>query len=132
MTMTDPIADLITRIRNANRAGHEKTDIPLSKTKESIVAILKREGFINNYRVIEEKPVSIIRVYLRYGEDRKRYLTGIKRISSPGLRHYVDKDNVPKVIGGIGIAILTTSQGVMADHEARRKGIGGEVICEVW
>ncbi len=132
MTMTDPIADLITRIRNANRAGHEKTDIPLSKTKESIVAILKREGFINNYRVIEEKPVSIIRVYLRYGEDRKRYLTGITRISSPGLRHYVDKDNVPKVIGGIGIAILTTSQGVMVDYEARRKGIGGEVLCEVW
>lgn len=132
MTMTDPIADLITRIRNANRAGHEKTDIPMSRTKESIVQILKREGFINNYRVIEEKPVSIIRVYLRYGEDKKSYLTGIKRISRPGLRHYVDRSNVPKVMGGIGIAILTTSQGVMADYEARRKGIGGEVLCEVW
>jgi len=132
MTMTDPIADLITRIRNANRAGHDKTDIPMAKGKEAIVAILQREGFITNYRIIEEKPVSIIRVYLRYGEDKKRYLTNIQRISKPGLRHYVDKDNVPKVMGGIGIAILTTSQGVMADYEARRKGVGGEVLCEVW
>ncbi|MCP4231548.1 MAG: 30S ribosomal protein S8 [bacterium] len=132
MTMTDPIADLITRIRNANRAGHEKADIPLSRTKETIVSILKREGFINDFRVIEEKPVSIIRVYMRYGDDKKRFLTGIQRVSTPGLRHYVNKDNVPKVMGGIGIAIITTSQGIMADYEARRKGVGGEVLCEVW
>jgi small subunit ribosomal protein S8 len=132
MTMTDPIADLITRIRNANRAGHENADIPLSKTKESIVSILKREGFIDDFRIIEGKPVSIIRVYLRYGEDKKRFLTDIQRISTPGLRHYVNKDNVPIVMGGIGIAILTTSQGIMVDYEARRKGVGGEVLCEVW
>jgi small subunit ribosomal protein S8 len=125
MTMTDPIADLLTRVRNANRAGHEKVDIPHSNIKENIVAILKREGFINNYRVIEDKPVSLIRVYMRYGDNRKKYLTDLQRVSRPGLRQYVDKDHIPKVMGGIGMAILSTSHGIITDYEARHQGVGG-------
>ncbi len=132
MTMTDPIADLLTRIRNVNRAGYEKADIPYSKVKDAICRILKQEGFIENYRIIEQDPGSVIRVRLRYGPDNEKFLTDLQRVSKPGLRVYVDREHIPRILGGIGIAILSTSQGIITDAEARRRRIGGEVICKVW
>jgi small subunit ribosomal protein S8 len=132
MVMTDPIADLLTRIRNASRASHEKADIPHSGLKEAVVRILKDEGFISNYRVIEEKPAALIRVYLRYKPNREPWLKGIKRVSTPGRRVYADKDHVPRVVGGMGVAVLSTSQGVMTDRECRKRGVGGEVLLRAW
>lgn len=132
MTMTDPIADLLTRIRNANRAGYEKADSPHSTVKESICGILKEEGYIQDYRVIEQEPGKLIRVYLKYGQDNEKFLTDLQRVSRPGLRIYVDREHVPRVLDGIGVAILSTSQGMMTDGEARKRGIGGEVMCKVW
>lgn len=130
--MTDPIADFLTRIRNANRAGHERTRVPYSKMKEAICRILKDEGFITDFRVTEDGPGKSLWVYLRYGPDKKKYLTDLKRVSRPGLRVYVTSDKVPRVLRGIGIAILSTSDGVMTDAEARKRRVGGEVLCEVW
>ncbi|MCL6516882.1 MULTISPECIES: 30S ribosomal protein S8 [Alicyclobacillus] len=132
MTMTDPIADMLTRIRNANLVGHDKVEIPGSKMKRAIAEILKREGFIRDAEFIPDDKQGIIRVFLKYGKGQERVITGLKRISKPGLRVYVDHENIPRVLGGLGIAILSTSKGVMTDKEARKLGVGGEVICYVW
>ncbi len=132
MVMTDPIADLLTRIRNGLRAGHEKADAPHSKVKEEIVKILKDEGFISNYRVIDERPASTLRVYLKYGPDKAGILRRIERVSRPGRRVYADKDNIPRVISGLGVAVLSTSQGILTDRECRKRGIGGEVLFRAW
>lgn len=127
MAMTDPIADFLTRIRNANMAKHESLEVPASKIKRSIAEILKNEGFIRDYEFIEDNKQGIIRVFLKYGKNGERVISGIRRISKPGLRSYVKADAVPKVLNGLGIAILSTSEGVMTDKDARAKKIGGEV-----
>ncbi len=132
MVMTDPVADLLTRIRNAARAGHEKADAPHSKVKEEIARILKDEGFIANYRVIDEKPRPILRVYMRYGPDKSSVLRRIERVSRPGRRVYAAKDSLPRVVGGLGVAVLSTSQGILTDRECKRRGIGGEVLLRAW
>ena len=132
MSMTDPIADLLTRIRNANLAHHEVVEIPASKIKKSIAEILKSEGFIRDVEYIEDNKQGVIRVFLKYGEDRNRVITGIKRISKPGLRKYAKADSLPQVLNGLGIAIISTSVGVITDKEARAKQIGGEVLAYVW
>ena len=132
MNLTDPIADMLTRIRNANSVGKDRVDIPASKVKTSIGELLKDEGFINDVKLVERKPQNMIRVYLKYGDNDEKVISGIKRISKPGLRVYVGKDEIPQVLGGLGIAVISTSQGVMSDKEARDKGIGGEVLCYVW
>lgn len=132
MSMADPIADLLTRIRNANLAHREIVEIPASKIKKSIAEILKSEGFIRDVEYIEDNKQGVIRVFLKYGEDRNRVITGIKRISKPGLRKYAKSDSLPKVLNGLGIAIISTSVGVITDKEARSKQIGGEVLAYVW
>ena len=132
MSMTDPIADLLTRIRNANMAHRDVVEIPASKIKKSIAEILKSEGFIRDVEYIEDNKQGVIRVFLKYGEDRNRVITGIKRISKPGLRKYAKADSLPKVLNGLGIAIISTSAGVITDKEARSKQVGGEVIAYVW
>lgn len=131
MAFSDPIADMLTRIRNANQAKHETVDIPASKFKIKLAEILLEEGYIKNFELIEEGVQGTIRVELKYNADR-RVITGIRRISKPGLRVYVNKDEVPRVLGGLGTAVLTTSSGVMTDKHARKLGVGGEVICYVW
>lgn len=132
MSMTDPIADLLTRIRNANMARRDVVEIPASKIKMSIVEILKSEGFVRDVEYIEDNKQGVIRVFLKYGEDRNRVITGLKRISKPGLRKYAKADSLPKVLNGLGIAIISTSVGVITDKEARAKQIGGEVLAYVW
>ena len=132
MVMTDPIADFLTRIRNANMVMHEKVEIPASKTKNALAEILKNEGFIKDYEQIEDGKQGVIRVYLKYGPNREKVISGLKRISKPGLKVYCKKDEIPKVLGGLGIAIISTSKGIMTDKEARKLGLGGEVICYVW
>ncbi len=132
MTMTDPIADMLTRVRNANMARHESVEIPASKTKVAVAKILKEEGFIRDFQYKEDSKQGIVRVFMKYGNQKERVISGIKRISSPGLRVYAQKDDLPKVLGGLGIAIVSTSHGVMTDKQARIKGIGGEVVCYVW
>ena len=132
MTMTDPIADMLTRIRNANTVGHDTVDIPASKMKKSIAGILTEEGYIKGFEVIEDNKQGIIRVTMKYGPAKERVITGIKKISKPGLKVYAKADEVPRVLGGLGIAILSTSNGVISDKEARKLGVGGEVICYVW
>jgi small subunit ribosomal protein S8 len=130
--MTDPIADLLTRIRNANMVRHEKLEVPASKMKKDVAEILKREGFIRDVEFIEDNKQGILRIFLKYGANNERVITGIKRISKPGLRVYAKADDVPRVLNGLGIAIVSTSQGVISDKEARAKKIGGEVIAYVW
>ncbi|MGI6036237.1 MAG: 30S ribosomal protein S8 [Limnochordia bacterium] len=132
MGMTDPVADMLTRIRNASSVYHETVDIPASRLKTEMARILKEEGYIRDYKIIEDQKQNIIRVFLKYGPNRQRTITGLKRISKPGLRVYANKDEVPKVMRGLGVAIMSTSQGVMTDREAREKGVGGEVLCYVW
>ena len=132
MVMTDPIADMLTRVRNASSVKHESVDIPRSKMKEELARILKEEGFIRDYKVIDDGKQGIIRVYLKYDPVQGQVIQGIKRISKPGLRVYAKKDEVPRVLGGLGVAILSTSQGIVTDRTARQRGIGGEVICYVW
>src|SRR5690554_5625417 len=132
MVMTDPIADMLTRIRNASSVKHESVDIPRSKLKEELARILKDEGFIREYKVVEDDKQGMIRVYLKYDANKGQVLKGIKRISKPGLRVYANKDEVPRVLGGLGIAIISTSHGVMVDRKARSAGLGGEVLCYVW
>lgn len=132
MTMTDPIADMLTRIRNANTVGHPTVDIPASKMKKSIAAILLEEGYIKGYDVIEDEKQGVIRVQMKYGANKERVISGIKKISKPGLKVYAKASEVPKVLGGLGIAIISTSNGVISDKEARKLGVGGEVICYVW
>jgi small subunit ribosomal protein S8 len=132
MTMTDPIADMLTRIRNANNAKKDKVEIPASKAKADIARILDREGYIKKFEVVKDGNFDVIVVYLKYGPDRRSTITGIKRISTPGLRVYAKKDGMPRVLGGLGIAILSTSKGVMTEKEAKVHGVGGEVMCYVW
>ena len=132
MSMTDPSADMLTRIRNANMVGHESVDIPASKMKKSIAGILLEEGYIKGYDVIEDNKQGIIRVQMKYGANKEKVITGIKKISKPGLRVYAKKEEIPKVLGGLGIAIISTSKGIITDKEARKQNVGGEVICYVW
>ena len=132
MVMTDPIADFLTRIRNANMAKHESLEVPASKIKRDIAEILKNEGFVRDVEYIDDDKQGIIRVFLKYGKGNERVISGIRRISKPGLRSYVKADAVPKVLNGLGIAILSTSEGVITDKEARAKKIGGEVIANIW
>jgi len=132
MVMTDPIADMLTRIRNANMVGHEKVEIPGSNMKKAIAEILKNEGFIRDAEFIPDNKQGIIRVFLKFGPNSERVITGLKRISKPGLRVYAKSNEIPRVLGGLGIAILSTSTGIMTDKEARSKQVGGEVLCYVW
>lgn len=132
MAMTDPIADFLTRIRNANSVGHKTVSAPSSKAKEAIADILKREGFIKNYEITEDNKQNEITVFLKYGHNREKVITGIKRISKPGLRIYAKSEEVPKVLNGLGIAIISTSNGVVTDKEARQQGVGGEVLAYIW
>ncbi|KRL00318.1 30S ribosomal protein S8 [Liquorilactobacillus capillatus] len=132
MVMTDPIADFLTRVRNANLAKHESLEVPASKIKHDIAEILKNEGFIRDVEYVDDDKQGIIRVFLKYGKNSERVISGIKRISKPGLRSYVKADAVPKVLNGLGIAIISTSEGVVTDKEARAKNIGGEVLAYVW
>ena len=132
MSMSDPIADFLTRIRNANMAQHESVEVPASKMKKDIAEILKNEGFIRDVEYVDDNKQGIIRVFLKYGNDGQRVISGLKRISKPGLRSYVKADAVPKVLNGLGIAIISTSEGVVTDKVARAKNIGGEVIAYVW
>lgn len=132
MTMTDPIADMLTRIRNANMVRHEKLEVPASNIKKEIAEILKREGFVRDVEYVEDNKQGIIRIFLKYGKDNERVITGLKRISKPGLRVYAKNDEVPKVLNGLGIALVSTSQGVLTDKEARAKQVGGEVLAYVW
>ena len=132
MTMTDPIADMLTRIRNANTVGHDTVDVPASKMKKSIAEILTEEGYIKGFELIDDSKQGVIRVQMKYGADKERVISGIKKISKPGLKVYAKAEDVPRVLGGLGIAIVSTSKGVISDREARKLGIGGEVICYVW
>ena len=133
MTMSDPIADMLTRIRNANTAKHDTVDVPSSKMKLAIADILVKEGFIKKYDVVEDGNFKTIRITLKYGKDKnEKIISGIKRISKPGLRIYAGKDQLPKVLGGLGIAILSTNKGVITDKEARKLQVGGEVLAFVW
>ncbi|MBO2532832.1 small subunit ribosomal protein S8 [Planifilum fulgidum] len=132
MVMTDPIADMLTRIRNANAVRHESVEVPASKIKRQIAEILKREGFIRDAEYIDDGKQGIIRIFLKYGPNNERVITGLKRISKPGLRVYVKSTEVPRVLRGLGIAILSTSKGVMTDKEARQAKVGGEVLAYIW
>ena len=132
MTMTDPIADMLTRIRNANTVGHETVEIPASKMKKAIAEILKEEGYIADFDIIDDNKQGIIKVTMKYGANNDKVITGIKKISKPGLKVYAKANDVPRVLGGLGIAIISTSKGVISDKEARKMGVGGEVICYVW
>ncbi len=132
MTMTDPIADMLTRIRNANVVKHDSVDVPASNMKKTIAEILLNEGFIKSFDVIEDGKQGIIRIQMKYGSSKERVITGLKRISKPGLRVYAKQDDIPKVLGGLGIAVISTSKGVITDKEARKLNVGGEVVCYVW
>lgn len=132
MAMTDPIADLLTRVRNANMVKHTSVDVPASNVKTKIVEILLEEGYIKGFDVIEDGKQGLIRIELKYGENKERVITGLKRISKPGLRVYAKRTDIPKVLGGLGCAIISTSNGIITDREARKIGVGGEVICYVW
>lgn len=134
MTMTDPIADMLTRIRNANMAMHDQTRMPSSKVKEALADILRREGYIENWSVEDDagRPGRTLVVQLKYTPERARTISGIKRVSKPGLRVYRGADRLPRVLGGLGVAVLSTSQGLMTDREARERRVGGEILCYVW
>ncbi len=132
MVMTDPIADMLTRLLNANSVYHEKVEIPGSKIKVAIANILKEEGFIKDFDFVQDSKQGLLRVNLKYGPNREKVITGIKRISKPGLRVYAKNDQLPRVLGGLGIAIVSTSKGIMSDKQARKNGLGGEVIAYVW
>ncbi len=132
MTMTDPIADMLTRLRNASRARHERVVIPGSKLKSRIAEVLKSEGFIKDFVLHKDDKQGSITVMLRYGPEKEPAITGIRRASRPGLRRYTGKGDMPEVLNGLGISILSTSQGVMVDREAKAKGVGGELLCTVW
>ena len=132
MSMTDPIADMLTRIRNANIARHDTTMIPASRLKEDVARILQEEGYIRSYKYLEDQKQGMLLVSLKYGGGREKVISGIKRISKPGRRVYVGKAEVPRVLNGLGIAIISTSRGVMTASQCRRAGVGGEVLCHVW
>jgi small subunit ribosomal protein S8 len=130
--VTDPIADMLTRIRNALIVKHETVEVPASNVKRAIARILLEEGYIKDFTEIDDGKQGILRLTLKYGPNKQRVITGLKRISKPGLRVYVKKDQVPKVLGGLGIAIISTSKGIMTDKQARKEGLGGEVLCYIW
>jgi small subunit ribosomal protein S8 len=130
--MTDPIADMLSRIRNANLAYKEEVEIPASGLKEDMAKLLAREGYVTGYRMEGEAPKQRIVVEMKYGPDRERTISGLKRVSRPGRRVYADRNHLPRVLGGLGVAILSTSQGLMTDRQAARRGVGGEVLCQVW
>ena len=134
MTMTDPIADMLTRIRNANVAMHDSVRMPSSKLKEALAAILQKEGYIEGFNVQDDpgRPGRVLEIGMKYTPDRARTISGIRRVSKPGLRVYTTADHLPRVLGGLGVAVLSTSQGLMTDREAHRKRVGGEVLCYVW
>jgi small subunit ribosomal protein S8 len=132
MHITDPIADMLTRIRNANSAKHETVDIPASNMKKAIAQILLDEGYIASYKIIEDEKQGVIRVTLKYGENKTQVITGLRRVSKPGLRIYSNVEEMPKVMKGLGIAIVSTSKGIMTDREARKLNVGGEVLAFVW
>ena len=132
MQITDPIADMLTRIRNANSSKHESVNVPASKIKIEIAKILDKEGYIAGYEVIEDEIQGIIKINLKYGPGKQKVITGLKRVSKPGLRVYASKENLPKVLKGLGIAIISTSKGIMTDKEARKLNVGGEVLAFVW
>ena len=132
MQITDPIADMLTRIRNANTAKHETVDIPASNMKKAIAEILNNEGYIKGYQIIEDGKQGVIRVALKYSANKEKVISGIKRVSKPGLRMYAPADELPRVLNGLGIAIISTSKGIMTDKEARKQNIGGEVLAFVW
>ncbi|HOK55091.1 MAG TPA: 30S ribosomal protein S8 [Armatimonadota bacterium] len=132
MSVTDPVADLLTRIRNANAANHDNVEAPASKLNIEIVKILQSEGFIKGYEMVKDAKFPTIRIHLKYGSKREKVITNLRRISKPGLRVYTKRQEVPRVLRGLGIAIISTSKGVMTDREARRLGVGGEVLCYVW
>lgn len=132
MVMTDPIADLLTRVRNASRAGKDIVEAPASKVKVGIAGILKEEGFIDNFEVVENDGKPNLRINLKYGPSREKVILGIKRISKPGLRVYAKKDEVPRVLGGLGVAVISTPKGLLTGKQAIKQGLGGEVICYVW
>src|SRR5699024_4928564 len=132
MVMTDPIADVLTRVRNASTVRHEKMELPASKIKRDIADILKRGGFVRDYELMEDNKQGILRICLKYGPNNAHVISGIKRISKPGLRVYAKADEVPRVLNGLGIAIISTSKGVLSDREARSQAVGGEVLAYVW
>jgi len=133
--MTDPVADMLTRIRNATIAGHRRVDIPASKTKRAVAKVLLEQGYVQNVQDVVEGPQGLVRITLKYFEREGKQLgviEGIRRVSKPGRRMYANKDSIPKVRGGYGIAIVSTNQGIMTDHQCRRNGVGGEILCEIW
>ena len=132
MSMTDPIADMLTRIRNACQAKHPRVDVPASNLKRELARVLAESRFIDNFAVIEDYKQGVLRLYLRYDRDNKSIIHGLKRVSRPGLRQYSGKTDIPRVLRGLGIAIVSTSKGVMTDREARAGGVGGEILCNVW
>ncbi|MBI4830496.1 MAG: 30S ribosomal protein S8 [Candidatus Lindowbacteria bacterium] len=132
MSLSDPIADMLTRVRNASDAGKEKADVPASKMSEDIAKILKKDGYIADYKVIENRQQGIIRIFLKYGPGQERIIGGIRRVSTPGRRIYKKADEIPRVMGGLGVAIVSTSKGMLTDRESREANVGGEVVCEVW
>jgi small subunit ribosomal protein S8 len=132
MVMTDPIADLLTRVRNANTARHEIVEVPSSTIKKAIANIMLQEGYVKDIEEYNDGVVPMMRISLKYGNGKDRVITGLRRISKPGLRVYCKKEEIPKVLNGLGVAVISTSQGVMADREARKDGLGGEVLCYIW
>jgi len=132
MATTDTVADLLTRIRNANSAGHERVEVPSSRLNLEILRVLQSEGFIKNYEVIKDGKQNRIKINLKYGPQKEKVITDLKRVSKPGLRVYTRRGDVPRVLGGLGIAIVSTSKGVVTDREAKRLGVGGEILCYVW
>lgn len=132
MAVTDPIADFLVRIKNGQKARFDKVDIPSSKMKLSLARLLKDEGYIKNYKLVRDNKQGILRIQLKYGDNREAAITGLKRVSKPGCRMYVGHDEIPKVLNGLGINILSTSRGIMTDRQARKDGIGGELLCSVW
>ncbi len=132
MTMTDPIADMLTRIRNATSMRHDRTDVPASKVKVEIAKLLKQEGFIRTFKLIEEGPQGLIRLYLKYADDGEPVIHGLRRVSTPGCRIYTRVESLPKVRNGLGVALVSTNRGVITDEQARGLRVGGEILCEIW
>ena len=132
MSMSDPLADMLTRIRNAGMVRYETVDVPMSNLKVGVAKVLREEGYIKDYQIIEDDKQGILRITLKYGPNDEKVISGLRRVSKPGLRQYVKADNIPKVMSGLGISILSTSKGIITDRDARRQNIGGEILCEAW
>ena len=132
MSMSDPLADMLTRIRNAGMVRYETVDVPMSNLKVGVAKVLREEGYISDYEIIEDEKQGTLRITLKYGPDSERVISGIRRVSKPGLRQYVKADDIPQVMSGLGISILSTSKGIITDREARRLRIGGEILCQAW